>query len=139
MKAPNKEVRKYVYDLLNGDITLSSTVIPVTSSPKKDTGKLYIQIGNISVTDFSTKDKYITKCLVEIAVIGVYADEATNYTQVEEISSQILDLLIDNKGETVSFKVDWVHFINSVESMAMTEAERIIENIITIELLTEEK
>lgn len=141
MKAPNKELRKWVYDKLNGNvsgITGVSGIIPVKSVPGKDQSFPFIWLGNISVEDESTKDSYITRATMQINVESLFADENASFNQVEEISDKIFGLLIDVKGDTTSFEIVISRFVSSQESFEQTETGKEISNQINIEFLIEE-
>jgi hypothetical protein len=137
MKAPNKELRKFVYDRLLNSITVGS-IIPVCSVPKKDQAFPFIDLGNISCLDTGAKDHNILRAQFEINVYSQFADENISYSQVEDISTHILERLVDYLGETINFKIEWCHFISSQENFEQTETVKAISNQIILEFLIEE-
>lgn len=138
MKLPNKELRAFIYNRLLNSITVGS-VIPVCSVPAKTQDFPFIDLGNISIIEnLSTKDAYITRCQIEINVYTQFADENTSYTQCEEISSAITERLINFKGDTTNFNIDWARFISSNEVFEQTETVKAISNTIIVEYLCEQ-
>lgn len=137
MILPNKELRKHVYDRLYNSINVGG-VIPISSVPKKDQAFPYIDLGNISLIDFSTKDKYLTKATFELNVFTRFADENTNYNQAEEISSLIAERIVDYLTDTVSFQIIIAKLISTQESFEQTDTYKYISNSIIFEFLIEQ-
>lgn len=132
------ELRKFVYDRLLNSITYGS-VIPVSSVPGKYHSFPFIDLGNISLTDMSTKDSYITRALFEISVNTYFADDNTNYDACEEISSLVTDRLIDYLSDTANFNIFSSHFVSSTERFELTETGKAIINTIVIEFFIQEQ
>lgn len=137
MKAPNKELRKYVYDRLYNSIIVG-TAIPVCSVPAKNQTFPFIDLGNIGLTDESTKDKPVTLANFEINVYTQFADENTNYTQCEEITNAVFERLINFRGDTENFYIRWCRLVSSQESYEQTETVKAISNQIIFEFFIEQ-
>lgn len=138
MKAPNKELRSFVYSRLNNAVVVNAVTIPVCSVPAKNQAFPYIDLGNISLTDAGAKDRTIFRAQFEINVYTKFADENTSYTSCEDISSALLERLIDYEGQTTNFNIECSHFISSQELFEQNETEKAISNQIIIEFFCEQ-
>jgi hypothetical protein len=140
MKAPQKELRAYVYGLLYNKVAVTGVTgfVQVASIPSKSEAFPWVDLGNIALIDLSTKDRYITKAIFEINIYTLFADENTSYTQCELIANEIMEKLIDVRGETANFKIIAARFISSQESFEQTETQKAISNQILIEFTVEQ-
>jgi len=133
MKLPNNELRTFVYNRLNGVITYLTRVIAVDSLPAADTLFSYIHLSNISITESGTKDQYGTRSSFDIEVVQQSQDELANYEEIESVSNDVVDRLVDYISDTPNFNIVWCHFINAIETEELTDTGRTLTNKITLE------
>lgn len=140
MKAPNKELREFVYNLLYNKVSVAGVVgyIPVVSLPGKTQAFPFIELGNIGLTDYSTKTEYLTKATLEIGIYTRFADENANYNICELISNEIIDKITDQKGDTANFEIFASRFLNSQETVEQTDTDKVIYNTLNFEFSIEQ-
>lgn len=138
MKTPNRELRTWVYDKLNGHITNGGVAVPIGSVLGKTQASPYILLSNIGLTDYSVKSEYLVKATLEIIVLTRFADENANYFQVEDISNDVVNMLVDKYEDTANFNIVASRFINSQETFEQTDTDKVIYNTLQIEFTIEE-
>jgi hypothetical protein len=138
MKLPNKELRTFIYDRLNAAITYDTQVIPVNSIPAKGSVFSYILIGNISLVENSPKDRYSTLSTVEITVCSQSDQRIANYDENEEITNDLIGLLVDYIPGLTNYQMVWAHLLSSQEQTELTDTSYTINNILTFEYYLEQ-
>jgi hypothetical protein len=94
MRDPSDEIRKWLYGVLNGQVTYNSVVVPVYSFPPKDAAMPYIQIAEQSSgPDEGTKDCYITRHTVTLEIYTSHTGNDASYVPVNTISNTALQLI----------------------------------------------
>lgn len=140
MKAPNKELRKYIYDALYNKVSVTGVVgyIPVLSLALKTQSMPFISVDEIGLVDLSTKTEYITDATVSITIYTRFADENANYDICELIANEVMDLLTDKTSDTANFNIFASRFLNSQETVEQTDTDKVIYNTLTFKFSIEE-
>jgi len=91
MKDPTSEIRDAYFTLLNGNVTVSGTAVPVYKWERPG-DETRIEIMTATMDDDSTKDSYILNVAQEISVVS--ATQFDDQREIsDEISSQVCELV----------------------------------------------
>ena len=137
MKFPAKELRAYVYGLLN-NMVVGGKTIPVKSVIDKRCSWPVVELSTIETFDESAKDYNITRCNFNIRVYTRFADENASYTQSENICNEVVNRLNDVIGNTASFAIFIARFTQSIEGFEQTETDKVIYNQLIFEYQLQE-
>ena len=104
MKDPTSELHDAYFELLNGNVSISGTEIPVYKWEKPG-NETRIEIATTTMDDISTKDTYITEVLQDITIVSSMRmpDERS---VADSISSQVVQLIVADTFVTMdSFNI----------------------------------
>lgn len=120
MKDVGYSLRKAYFDKLNGMVTVNSVIVPIYDNIPDTASYPYIQISNVSVVDESTKSNFNSNCVVTVQVFT--GTDATSYskTQSDNISNQVMQLLINRSSLPDTFP-DFKVITNQFESSSYIE------------------
>ena len=109
MNDVSKDIRAYLYGLLNGNVTFNSSTVPVLANPRGDTTYPYILIKSVSMSDISLKDKFGATYFVSIEIHSRFdVDEGGGQDDIEDISNTVLGL-VRTRQATSDFGADTMH------------------------------
>jgi len=92
MKDPTSELHEAYYNLLNGQVTISGTEIPVYKWERPG-NETRIEIASTTLTDDSSKDTYILEVLQDVTIVSSL--RISDERQVaDEISSEVCELVV---------------------------------------------
>jgi hypothetical protein len=92
MKDPTSELHEAYYTLLNGNVTVNGTEIPVYKWEKPG-NETRIEIATTTLTDDSSQDTYILEVLQDVTIVSSL--RAPDERQVaDDISSEVCELVI---------------------------------------------
>lgn len=90
MKDINRALRKKYFEMLNGNLIINDTAVPVHYKyiPNIIDAPIYVLITTVSNTDISTKQRHMTDTSIQI---GIYSKDtiANDGAAVDEIADQI--------------------------------------------------
>jgi hypothetical protein len=93
MNDTSKNVRAYIYALINGNITHDASAVPVVAKPTDLTTYPYIVIQSSNFADDSLKDRFYGVHEVEIQVHTKFPLNFGGQDDCDEISNSILNLV----------------------------------------------
>jgi hypothetical protein len=92
MKDPTSELHEAYYTLLNGNVTVNGTEIPVYKWERPG-NETRIEIASTTLTDDSSKDTYILEVLQDVTIVSSL--RISDERQVaDDISSEVCELVI---------------------------------------------
>jgi len=133
MKTPNSELRALLYNRLNSAIVYNTRTIPVNSVPPSNQSFSYILIGAISLTDNSVKDTFQTIANIDITVVHQIHDQTANYAEIEAVSSDLVNKIVDYRTDTANFEIVYARFKSSYEQEEISDVNKTLTNKITFE------
>lgn len=103
------QYRKGLYDLINGNVTYSSTVVPVYEFAPSTIDTPYIIIGNMNSDRAEDDDYYSQTVTTDLIVVTSYKGDIGKFgsKQANEIIGQIMGLLIDRADGKVVTMTDF--------------------------------
>lgn len=91
MRDLSKQVRGYVYGVLNGNITFDSSSVPVVAKPTERTTYPFIQVMGTAFTDDGTKDAFAGVYQLEVRVNTRYRLGFGGQDDADDISNDVLE------------------------------------------------
>lgn len=134
---PNKELRKFVYDKIYGQITVGS-IIPVYSLAPVSASFPFIHIDKINSVADGPKDSNSYTSRVYINIYDQYPDEGANWDKSEDIASEIDRLLNHIYGDTLNWEIS-LAFIESIDTLEeITDTRRALVTTIVMNYYVEQ-
>lgn len=99
MREFNQPLRKAIYELLNGQLTFDSAIVPVFDGKVKqgESSNSYVLIGNTSSVDNSTFSGWSRRMSTVVDIVTKMTD--TSSTDIaDSIAAQILELMMPTIG-----------------------------------------
>jgi hypothetical protein len=139
MKDCSNELIKAVYNALTGQIKVGESDYPVYSVPPKSDSYNYVLINSPQLTFAGTKDFYAVDCDLSIETVGGGATSQTSYVIVNEVGSQITNILVKNYLSMSGFTMIVSPFLDGVHTMEeLTGANVIIHKTLRFKLSIQE-
>ena len=149
MKDPCDDIRDWLYTTLNGHLGYGGSNVPVYSFPPKNLAKPYVIIGeHAAEMRTGAKDTYMWDIYTNIEIYTSFSYNNASYVMVNNISTQILRLLINRAGGTygteegnddlTNFKAVRIIPGSMATEREIAETEILITKTISINILAEE-
>jgi len=110
MKDPTNKVYEAIFSLLDGNVTVSGTTIPVYSVMPDSVAAGYVHISTFSGNNADIKDRFITDGNITIQVVIPVNGPAGSNKLINEYNSKVLELL----KPTVTSSLDLSPLFNNV-------------------------
>lgn len=136
---PNKELRAYVYNILNGHVTDGTNNIPVYSLPTNEVSFPFVHLDSISLTENGTKDSVIYTARFTINIYDQHEEQLANWTRSEDIGASVVELLNGTIGDTDNWHIIVATPENYDQSEQLTETKRALQTTIIMRYLVEHK
>jgi hypothetical protein len=100
MKDPTSELHEAYYTLLNGQVTINGTEIPVYKWERPG-NETRIEIATTTLSDESSKDSYILEVLQDVTIVSSL--RISDERQVaDDISSEVCELVVSDTLMTMT-------------------------------------
>jgi hypothetical protein len=110
MKDPTNEVYEAIFSLLDGNVTISGTTIPVYSVMPDSVATGYVYIGTFTGNNADIKDRFMTDGNVTIQVVIPVGGASGSNKLINQYNSKVLELL----KPTVTSTLDLSPLFNNV-------------------------
>lgn len=120
--------------------TLSSISTPVYNAVLKSTNPPYVFIGSQTFVESSAKDTRMGEHTINIDVVSIFTEDYGGDKVVNDITSEIQELLDGIRGEETDNFYVITHKIDTSGMLYQTNgAERIVRQITTVRNLVQQK
>ena len=149
MKDPSEKIREAIYTALNGNLSYNAQNVDVFSDPADDdlSAKrtndfyVYVLIGDQTMEDVSSKDKFHTDNTFIIDIVTGFKGYGSKAV-VNDISSQVLQILTPSRASVLDLGVDFVNTFLYMEWSGPLQEEtgthRVLRKLIRFRLEVEE-
>jgi len=135
VKDPGKALRTAIYNVLNGNLMLDVSTIPVYDTFGSEVNQdNFVAISNINETDSSNKSNFATDMQVTLDVV-TRAQSYDGNEDAENIANQILTLLLPTPQSTLTATADF-QFLNLQRSGSNYLSEQTDTGYVFRKLLT---
>ena len=106
MKDYTQEIRNYIYQQLNGNITLNAANVPILNK----TSYPYIEVEPTSSVNRNTKTNYGKETAVNVIINTRFKNQLGRYDDCENISNQVFQIL-GVRGQSINLGGDYTAVI----------------------------
>ena len=132
-----KEVRKAVYDALNGSITYNSNAVPIYTVVPRTTQYPYIEISDILLENDSAQTEEEGRVTVKLEVVSGFFTDDAGFHVCDDIEEQMTDAMSDLDDQVKNEMIECI-FVQSSYLKDYDGAQILIRRLLTYEVLTQQ-